>query len=58
MFQKADGLANPPKIIKILMRKHEIENLKFENGFTHFWHIGLIFIVKNNEIANTRFYKH
>ena len=58
MFQKADGLANPPKIIKILMRKHEIENFKFENGFTHFWHIGLIFNVKNDEIANTRFYKH
>ena len=46
MFQKADGLANPPQIIEILMRKHEIENSKFKNGFTHFWHIGLIFIVK------------
>ena len=58
MFQKADGLANPPQIIKILMGKHEIVNLELENGFTHFWHIGLIFIVKNNEILNTRFYKH
>mgnify|MGYP003301928482 CR=1 FL=1 len=55
MFQKADGLANPPQIIEILMRKHEIVNLEFENGFTHFWHLGLIFIVKSNEICKHAF---